>query len=149
MKKITSLLVGCSLMLAGAAMAQPDDQEQKNKKQHQEKAHAVQAKPAANPNAHAAKPQMHAVQQQHAAAVNEHATSNVQHGNAHNAHKAEATLNSHTAAGAETNVSSQANVNAMHEAKQHRKEMKAAEREDTRDADGGEHSCGKTSTMRK
>ena len=114
-------------MLAGAAMAQqPDEQEQKHKQQHQEKAQAAHAKPAPNPNAHAAKPQMHAVQQQHAAAVNEHATSNVEHANAHNAHKAEATLNSHTAAGAETNVSGQANVNAMHEAKQHRKEMKAA-----------------------
>jgi hypothetical protein len=112
-------------MLAGAAIAQqPDDQEQKNKKQHQEKAHNVQAKPRANANANVAKPQMNAVKQ-HGAPVNERAMPN-----AHNAHKAERTLKSEKALGAETNVSSEAATNAMPEAKQHaehgRKGMKAA-----------------------
>jgi len=48
MKKFTSLLIGCSLALAGAAMAQqPDQQQTPRKKQAAEKTHAAQAQPGA------------------------------------------------------------------------------------------------------
>src|SRR5437762_323031 len=55
MKKLTSLLVGCSLSLAGAALAQqPVEQQSPSKgKRAPEKEHATQAQPGAN----AAKPQ--------------------------------------------------------------------------------------------
>jgi len=55
MKKLTSLLIGCSLALAGAALAQqPVEQQSPAKgKRAPEKAHATQAQPGAN----AAKPQ--------------------------------------------------------------------------------------------
>ena len=55
MKKLTSLLIGCSLALAGAALAQqPVEQQSPSKGKHApEKAHATQAHPKPN----AAKPQ--------------------------------------------------------------------------------------------
>ena len=55
MKKLTSLLIGCSLALAGAALAQqPVEQQSPSKgKQPPKKAHATQGQPGAN----AAKPQ--------------------------------------------------------------------------------------------
>src|SRR6266496_2445669 len=56
MKKFTSLLIGCSLALAGTAMAQQPDQQSsptKKKKQGSEQTQAGQAKPGAT----AAKPQ--------------------------------------------------------------------------------------------
>ena len=54
MKKFTSLLIGFSLALAGAALAeQPEEQPTPKKKQGAEKTHAAEAKPGAN----AAKPQ--------------------------------------------------------------------------------------------
>src|SRR5436189_798206 len=55
MKKLTSLLVGCSLALAGAALAQqPVEQQSPSKgKRAPEKEHATQVQPGAN----AAKPQ--------------------------------------------------------------------------------------------
>src|SRR6267154_358568 len=55
MKKLTSLLIGCSLTLAGAALAQqPVEQQSPSKgKRTPEKTHATQAQPGAN----AAKPQ--------------------------------------------------------------------------------------------
>ena len=55
MKKLTSLLIGCSLALAGAALAQqPVEQQSPAKGKHApEKAHATQAQPKPN----AAKPQ--------------------------------------------------------------------------------------------
>src|SRR5213082_3803235 len=55
MKKLTSLLIGCSLALAGAALAQqPVEQQSPSKgKRAPEKTHATQAQPGAN----AAKPQ--------------------------------------------------------------------------------------------
>ena len=51
MKKLfTSLLIGCSLSLAGAALAQqPDQQSTPKKKQGAEKAHAAQGAPGATP----------------------------------------------------------------------------------------------------
>ena len=50
MKKLTSLLIGCSLALAGAAMAQQPDQQSSptKKKQAAEKTHGAQAQPGAN-----------------------------------------------------------------------------------------------------
>jgi hypothetical protein len=61
MKKFTSLLIVCSLALAGAALAQqPEEQSTpKNKKQGAEKPHAAEAKPGAN----AAKPEATAAKQ--------------------------------------------------------------------------------------
>src|SRR6266446_1887604 len=55
MKKLTSLLIGCSLALSGAALAQqPVEQESPSKNKHApEKTHATEAKPGVN----AAKPQ--------------------------------------------------------------------------------------------
>ena len=50
MKKLTSLLIGCSLALAGAALAQqPVEQQSPSKgKRAPEKARATQAQPGAN-----------------------------------------------------------------------------------------------------
>ena len=51
MKKLTSLLIGCSLTLAGAALAQqPVEQQSPSKSKHApEKARAAEAQPGANP----------------------------------------------------------------------------------------------------
>src|SRR6059036_3092320 len=62
MKKLfTSLLIGCSLALAGAAMAQQpvEQQSPSKKKQAAEKTHAAEAQPGAN----AAKPEATAAKQ--------------------------------------------------------------------------------------
>jgi hypothetical protein len=74
MKKLTSLLIGCSLALAGAALAQqPVEQQSPSKGKHPpEKAHATQPQPGAN----AAKPQERPATQQGATH---------QHGTAHDA----------------------------------------------------------------
>jgi hypothetical protein len=56
MKKLTSLLIGCSLALAGAALAQQPVEEQSPSskgKRAPEKAHAAQAQPGAPQRAHA------------------------------------------------------------------------------------------------
>jgi hypothetical protein len=65
MKKLTSLLIGCSLALAGAALAQqPVEQQSPSKNKHApEKTHATEAQPKAN----AAKPQAPAATPQHGA----------------------------------------------------------------------------------
>jgi Putative peptidoglycan binding domain len=61
MKKLTSLLIGCSLALAGAALAQqPVEQQSPSKGKHApEKTHATEAQPKAN----AAKPEATAAKQ--------------------------------------------------------------------------------------
>ena len=69
MKKLTSLLIGCSLALAGAALAQQPVEQQpaSKKKQAPEKAQATKAKPgpdAAKPQAPAPKKQQGAMKQQ-------------------------------------------------------------------------------------
>ena len=85
MKKLTSLLIGCSLALAGAALAQqPVEQQSPAKGKHApEKAHATQAqpKPQAPPATHPGTTQQHgathdagAMKQQGAA--HEHAATN-------------------------------------------------------------------------
>ena len=112
MKNFTSLLIGFSLALAGAAMAQQPDQQQtpKNQKQAPEKTHAAEAKPGANaakPEATAAKPR---------GARNEQAPSKPQ--------KAEATSKSEKTTGTETNVPGQPAASATpggkHQAEQRR-----------------------------
>jgi hypothetical protein len=100
MKRFTSLLIGCSLALAGAAMAQqPEEQPSpKNKKQGPEKTHAAEAQPGAN----AAKPEA-TVAKQHGAR-NERGATNEQ--GAGKGKKAQATEKSATAPGTtETGVS--------------------------------------------
>jgi hypothetical protein len=93
MKKLTSLLISCSLMLAGAALAQqPVEQQSPSKGKHApEKSHATQAQPepnAAKPHAPAAtQHEQHGATQQHGAthqpgamkeqgATHEHAATN-------------------------------------------------------------------------
>jgi len=96
MKKLfTSLLIGCSLALAGAAMAQQpvEQQSPSKKKQGAEKKHATEAQPGAN----AAKPEATAAKQH--GARNERAMPKGQ--------KGEATPKSAGSAGTETNVSGQ------------------------------------------
>ena len=112
MKKFTSLLIGCSLALAGAAMAQqPDEQQTPKKKQGPEKTHAAEAKPGAN----AAKPEATVAKQR--GASNERAPSKPQ--------KAEATPKSEKTTGTETNVPGQPAASATpggkHQAEQRRK----------------------------
>jgi len=72
MKKLTSLLIGCSLALAGAALAQqPVEQQSPSKGKHApEKSHATQVQP----NVNAAKPQGPAATQQHGAMKEQGAT---------------------------------------------------------------------------
>jgi hypothetical protein len=76
MKKLTSLLIGCSLALAGATLAQqPVEQQSPSKgKRAPEKAHATQAqpkpntsKPQAPPATHQGAAQQHGTTQQHGA----------------------------------------------------------------------------------
>jgi hypothetical protein len=118
MKKFTSLLIGCSLALAGAAMAQqPEEQQTPKTKQGAEKTHAAEPKPGANANA--AKPEA-TVAKPHGAR-NERAGSKGQ--------KAEVTPKSEKPAGTETNVSGEPAASATpggkHQAGQHRKGMNA------------------------
>jgi hypothetical protein len=110
MKKFTSLLIGCSLALAGAAMAQqPEAQQTPKKKQAEEKTHAAEAKPGAK----AAKPEATAAKQR--GARNERIPSRTQ--------KGEATPKSETAAPG-TNVSGQPAGTATPGAEKQRKGMK-------------------------
>src|SRR6266705_3388151 len=102
MKKLTSLLIGCSLALAGAALAQqPVEQQSPSKgKRPPEKAHATQAQPGAN----AAKPQERPAKQ--TGAMKERRTTN-EHGamNEPGAEKGQKTHAGHEPANApETNV---------------------------------------------
>jgi len=120
MKKFTSLLIGCSLALAGVALAQqPDQQETPKTKQGAEKTHAAEPKPGANANA--AQPEAAAAKQH--GARNERAPSKAQ--------KPESTTKSAAATGTEPNVSGQpaasATPGAKQQAGQHRKGMRAAD----------------------
>ena len=112
MKKFTSLLIGCSLALAGAAMAQQPSQTPKEKKQGPEKTHAAEPKPGAN----AAKPE--------ATAAKPHGARNERAGS--KAHRPEATPKSAASAGTETKASGEPAASATPGAGQHRKGMKAA-----------------------
>ena len=105
MKTFTSLLIVCSLALAGAALAQqPNEQPSPKNKQGTGKPHAAQAPPGAN----AAKPEATAAKQH--GARNEQATPK--------GHKGEAPPKPTTSTGAERNVSGQPATNETPGAKQ-------------------------------
>jgi Putative peptidoglycan binding domain len=115
MKKFTSLLIGCSLALAGAALAQQPEEQQtpKGKNQGPEKTHAAEPRPGANapkPEATAAKPH---------GARNERVPSK--------AEKPEARPKSAASAGTETKAAGEPAISATPGAGQHRKGMKAGE----------------------
>src|SRR4029077_13051019 len=85
MKKLTSLLIGCSLALAGAALAQqPVEQQSPSKGKHPpEKAHATQAQPKPNAAKSQTPPATHqGTTQQHGAAHDADAMKK-EHGAAH------------------------------------------------------------------
>ncbi|MGE5215247.1 MAG: peptidoglycan-binding domain-containing protein [Nitrospirota bacterium] len=110
MKKLISLLIGCSLALAGAALAQqPAEQQSPAKgKRAPEKTHATQPQPRANPAKPQERPnQTGAIKQRNPtnerSATNEHATTN-----APDTEKSRKTHAGHEAANTETNASGQA-----------------------------------------
>src|SRR4029077_453335 len=109
MKRFTSLLIGCSMALAGVAMAQQPNEEAspgKKKKQGAEQTQAAQPKP----NANVAKP--------HATPVREHGAANEPvTGKGHKAHQESATAQ-------ETNVSGQPAGSASPSGERHQKGMK-------------------------
>jgi hypothetical protein len=117
MKRLTSLLIACSLALAGAALAQqPVEQQSPSKTKHPpEKARATEAQPREN----VAKPQERPAKQ----------TGAIKERGAPNERKAETTPKREKAAGTETNVSGQpaasAAPGAKQQAQERRKEMKA------------------------
>src|SRR6266481_1142336 len=140
MKKLTSLLIGCSLALAGAALAQqPVEQQSPSKnKRAPEKTHATEAQPRAN----AAKPEtpapkQHGAMKEHGAthepaAMKEHGATN-EHGatkepGAGKGQKARANQESATAPTTGTNVSEQPagepKPGAKQQAQERRKGMK-------------------------
>jgi hypothetical protein len=133
MKRLTSLLIGCSLALAGAALAQqPVEQQSPSKgKRPPEKAHATEAHPKPN----AAKPEAPAAKQH--GAVKEHPATNEpgamkERGatNEPGAGKNRKTpANRESATAPETNVSGQregvATPGAKYQSEQQRKGMKA------------------------
>ncbi len=124
--------MGCSLMLAGAAIAQqPDEQATpKNKKEAPAKAHGAVAKPGAN----VAKPQAPIVKERAAAKVQKpEATVAKERGvvndrAAAKAQKVEATRKSEKAARTETNVSGQQAATATPVVKQHAEQHKKGEK---------------------
>ena len=118
MKKLTSLLIVCSLALAGAAMAQQPDEQATPKNKAAGKTHAPEAKPGAN----AAKSQGRPMKPE-GAAMKQHGTTNAPA--AVNAHKTHATPEPAAAASTETKVPSEAATSAMPGAKQQHKGMKA------------------------
>src|SRR5256885_16238568 len=103
MKKFTSLVIGVSLMLAGAAFAQqPEEKSTPEKKQGTEKTQQAEPKTPKTRGEHAAKPEAVAKQP---GAVNEQGATGEQ--GTGKGHKAKATEKSTTAPGTETNASSQ------------------------------------------
>ena len=117
MKRFTSLLIGCSLALAGVAMAQQPNEEAspgKKKKQGAEQTQAAEAKPGAN----AAKPHETAVRE-HGARNEPGAMNEPGAGKGRKGHHEPATTQ-----GTETNVSGQPAANATPGAEQHKKGMK-------------------------
>lgn len=113
MKKLTSLLIGCSLALAGAALAQqPVEQQSPSKSKHApEKTHATEAQPGVN----AAKPQEKPAKQtgvmKERGAMNERGATNEP--GAEKSRKTHATQESATAP--ETNISGQTTGGATNE----------------------------------
>jgi hypothetical protein len=118
MKKVISLLIGCSLALAGAALAQqPVEQGSPSKgKRAPEKTHATEPQPRANP----AKPQDRPANQtgvmKQRNATNERSATN-EHGaaNAPGTEKGRKTHSGHEAANAESKTSDQSTGGAANE----------------------------------
>src|SRR3954465_8401199 len=112
MKKLSSLLIGFSLALAGAALAQqPVEQQSPSKGKRPEKTHATQAQPGAN----AVKPQERPAKQ--TGAVKEHGAMNERGAtNQPGAEKGQKThARQESAHARETNVRSKANEEAATE----------------------------------
>jgi hypothetical protein len=114
MKTFTSLLIGCSLALAGAALAQQPDEQQSppTKKKGAEKTQTTEAQPGAS----AAKPEATAATKQRGAGKSERGALKGQ--------KTEATPKSEKSTGTETNVSGQPAASATPGAKLRGKGMK-------------------------
>ncbi len=110
MKKFTSLLIGCSLVLAGVAFSQQPEEQQtpKNKKEAPEKIEKAEPKTPKARGENTAKPETTPAKQR--GARNERPESKGQ--------KTEATPKSEKAAGTETNVSGQPAASATPGAKQ-------------------------------
>jgi hypothetical protein len=132
MKRLTSLLIGCSLALAGAALAQQPVEEQSPSKGKRapEKAHAPQAQPrpnAAKPEAPAAK--QHGAMKEHGATNQPGAMKERGATNEPGAGKGRKTpANQESSNAPKTDVSSQPEgaptPHAKHQAEQHAKGMK-------------------------
>ena len=122
MKTVTSLLIGCSLALAGAALAQqPAEQQSPAKgKRAPEKTHAAQPQPRANPAKPQERPnQTGAMKQRNA--NNERSATNA-HAGTDAAEKNRKTHAGHEPANAENNASGQATAGtAANEAEKNRK----------------------------
>jgi hypothetical protein len=118
MKTFTSLLIGLSLALAGAAMAQQPEETPK------EKPAAAEKTPAAKTHATQAKPAANAAQSQETTAKPEATTPKRHERATSKTLKTEATPKSGAATGAETNVSGEATASATPAAKERRKGMK-------------------------
>src|SRR6266404_1410621 len=114
MKKFTSLLIGCSLVLAGAALAQQPEEQPTPKTKGAEKTHPAEVKPGAN----VAKPQETVAKP--TGAMKERGATNEP--GAGKGRKVQATEKSATAPG--TNVSGQPAASATPGAEQPRKGMK-------------------------
>ena len=111
MKKVISLLIGCSLALAGAALAQqPVEQQSPAKgKRAPEKTHATEAQPRANAAKSQERPANQTGTVKQRGATNERSAAS-EHGatNAPATEKGRKTHTSHEAVNAETNASSEA-----------------------------------------
>lgn len=145
MKKLTSLLIGCSLALAGAALAQqPVEQQSPSKgKRAPEKAHATQAQPGAN----AAKPQERPAKQ--TGAIKERgATSERGATNVPGAEKSKKTQAGHESANTAnapatgTDVSGRAAETQSHRGKQQAEERKQGVKQPATEAGAAPASAG-------
>jgi hypothetical protein len=135
MKKFTSLLIGCSLALAGAAMAQqPDEQTSPAKKKEaaeKGRGHEAEATPGANAEKHeGATARQHAATNERGANAEKHERAKQQGANERGAGKSrKAEQEPATSGQTGTDVSGQsaasATPGAKHQAEQHRKGMKA------------------------
>jgi len=102
MKKIISLIIGCSLALAGAALAQQQDEQQSPQKNKRapEKTHATEAQPRANAAKSQERPANQTGETKHRSATNEHGATNEL-----GSQKGRTTRPSREAPNAETNAS--------------------------------------------
>lgn len=117
MKKLTTLLIGGSLALAAAALAQqPVEQQSPSKgKRAPEKTHATQPQPHANPAKPQERPNQTGAIKQRNATNERSATSEHGAANARGMEKGRKTRSSHEAPNAETNASGQASGGAANE----------------------------------